>query len=92
MRKLEIKRSKFRNGAKHLELYVPSPSPNFLHIIRALKQVPSDLDPPSQVFGSCPPLKPGSFPPWTQLKLEANATSYVKSAVLNASPVEFHKE
>jgi len=92
MRKLMVKRPKFRSCAKHLGLYVPSPSPDFLHIILVLKQVPSDADPPSQVFAPGPPLRPGNFPPLTQSKVESNATSYVKSIVLNASPVEFHKE
>lgn len=92
MHKLEIDRGESGNGAKHMQLHVPSPSPDFLHIILVLKQVPSDADPPSQVSASGPPLRPGSFPPLTQSKVESNATSYVKSAVLNGSPVVFHKE
>jgi hypothetical protein len=92
MRRLKMERRRFRSGTERLGLYVPSPSPDFLHIILVLKQVPSDADPPSQVFASGPPLSPGNFPPLTQSKVESNATSYVKSTVLNASPVEFHKE
>ena len=93
MRRLRMGRPKFRNGAKHqMNSCAPSPSPDFLHIILVLKQVPSDADPPSQVFASGPPLTPGSFPPLFHSKVESNATSYVRSIVLNGSPVEFHNE
>ena len=47
---------------------------------RELKQfAPFDWLPPYQLFGSGPPLTPGSFPPLTQWNPKSNATSYESS-------------
>ena len=73
---------------------IPSPAPDVLHINLELKQfVPFDALPPEHPSGSGPPRTPGSFPPLTKSKLEAKATSYVRSMLLNEEPsVVFQSE
>jgi hypothetical protein len=72
--------------------YRPSPAPFVLHINLVLKQSePFGCFPPSQPLTTGPPLKPGSFPPWTQSKPPSKATSYVTIILWNALPsLVFH--